>query len=112
MMKGEADVRTDTLLEVASRLGVEVWELLVPPAAEGLTQISSMAKKQPDVAQALSILEKALAETDPAGLSNLLETIGLLVSDPGHKDARRQYVLALLSGEVQAVDLQRAAGVK
>lgn len=97
--EGKTSIGTDNLLKVASSLGIEVWELCVPPGA--VAELKPIEAPAASIPVAFSTIEKALSSVEPSELPNLLSSIGLLVTEPSNRNSRRSYVLDILSGELK-----------
>lgn len=97
LREGKTSIGTDIFLKLADHFQIEVWELLTPAGVRSESEALAAAS---GLESSFAEVERALAKLDRGSLQNVLDTVGLLVTDSGNKEPRRQYVISILSGEL------------
>lgn len=86
--------KTDTLLEIAEGLGVEVWELLSLPGNQQASVSTNVSLED-----ALRVVGRALSRmTDVERRKYALQTLAEYAADPADNDIALQHVLHILGG--------------
>jgi len=85
---------TKSLVVIAKALGVEVWELLVPPG--GASQAKSSAGCGLD--DAVGTISESLGKLAPTKRGLVLQHLALYVEDPSNETSSLEFVLNSLGG--------------
>lgn len=85
---------TDTLVGLADVLGVEVWELLVPPGQEA----EPRSAPTPTVEEAIEVLLTAIQGAEPSDRSHVIYALSKYLLEPDSSPAAYSFVLEGLGG--------------